>query len=132
MNLAMGNSHLLHTLLYAGASYQLFLGCQDEAVQKLRMISYQESLASLRLTVSDPDAEISNALLLSITILALLGSAERPVPIARSTDPIYRDNEFYSSGGWEPAHVNVLLSLTRQKGGTKDIEVHGVAELIVG
>jgi len=132
MTLAMGNSHLLHAILYAGTSYQLFLGCQDQALRPLRMTSYQESLVSLRQTVSHPNATISNALLLSITILALLGSAERPVRVASSTDPMYRDNEFYTGRGWEPAHVNILLSLTKQKGGIKSIEVHDVAEIIGG
>jgi hypothetical protein len=132
MTLVMGNSYLLHAMLYAGTSYQLFLGCQDEAVRQLRIVSYAESLASLRLTVSKPEARISDAMLLSIAILALLGSANRPVRLARSTDPMYRDNEFYTSGGWEPAHVNALLTLTQQRGGTKSLEVHDLAEIIVG
>lgn len=132
MTLAMGNSYLLHSLLYAGASYQLFLGCPDESIRQLRIISYKESLASRRLTVSNPGAQISDAMLLSIAVLALLGSASRPVRVARSADPMYRDNEFYTSVGLEPAHVNALLTLTKQRGGTKSLEVHELAEIIVG
>lgn len=132
MNLAMGNPCLLHTMLYAGASYQLFLGSQHESLRQLRMTSYMDTLASLRLAVSQPDAYISDAMLLSIAMLALIGSTENPVRIARSTDPMYRDNEFYSSGGWEPAHVNALLTLTKQRGGTKSFELHNLAEMIVG
>lgn len=128
----MGDPCLLHTMLYAGASYQLFLGCQHESLRQIRMTSYRDSLASLRLAVNQADACISDAMLLSIAMLSLIGSTDLPIRIARSTDPMYRDNEFYTNGGWEPAHVKALLMLTKQRGGTKAIELHNLAEMIMG
>jgi len=130
MHLAMETPYLLQAITYAGCCYQLFFGSGDHSTEFLRLNSHHETIKYVRDALRTSNGVISDAILLSIAILGVHSSSLPPQQRALSQDPLYRDNDFYSSQPWDQTHINAVLLLTRQKGGLESVMVEDLRGMI--
>lgn len=96
----------------------------------LLLQTFQETLTTLREELVTTEADVPEAILLTIAVLAMHGSLSAPRRRVISTEPDVRDNYFYSGTEWEPAHVNALLYLTAKKGGLSSLRSFSIAGII--
>jgi hypothetical protein len=81
------------------------------------------------------DIEISDALLVSILILAAHGprtNTEEPRPEPHPPSPLAgtQNIDFYAGLGTDPLHMDALRVLVARKGGLRSIELYSLAETI--
>lgn len=130
MKSAIETPFLLQAIIYAGSSYRYYFGSRDPAIDYARIHSYQETLKHLRESIQNMDEEPPDEILLAIALLAMHGSPKSPPRQPLTNKEHYRDLEFYFSKPWEPSHIQALTSLTRRKGGLKNISMDCVAAMI--
>ncbi|KIW81653.1 hypothetical protein Z517_04679 [Fonsecaea pedrosoi CBS 271.37] len=121
--------HCLFATIYAGECYRSYFDGTTPHNEMLQLQSKQEALKHLRRAIEDNEGVASDEVLWTITLLAIHGSVRtRKQP--RFAAPLYRDNEFYSSLEFERAHLHALRTLVNQKGGLKNLTLHGLSNMI--
>jgi len=121
---------LLNSLIYGASSYQCYFSGRRPSANMLLLQSFQETLRTLQEELAKTETDVPEAILLTIAVLAMHGSLSAPRRRVISTEPDVRDNYFYSSTEWEPAHVHALLSLTAKTGGLSKLRSFSVAGII--
>ena len=130
MHHAIESPYLLQSIVYAGSCYQTFFGSKDSATELLRLHSHHEAVRYLREALQESSGHVSDAMLMSMAILGVHGSTSGSSRKPLTWDPLYRDNDFYSSQLWDQMHVDAVLSLTKQKGGLKSISIADLRDMI--
>jgi hypothetical protein len=121
---------LLNSLIYGASSYQCYFSGRRPSANLLLLQTFQETLTTLQEELATTEADVSEAILLTIAVLVMHGSLSAPRKRVISTEADVRDNYFYSSTEWEPVHVHALLSLTAKKGGLSRLKSFSVMAMI--
>ncbi len=122
---------LLSAIIYAGASYRYFFGSTGSSNNIVRIAAYQDTLRQVREAVQALNGPCPEAVLLAVTILAIHGPPTELQGRAPSASQQLRDYEYYGMKTWEPTHLQVLLSLTRQRGGLRHMGMDSLAGMIL-
>ena len=129
MHSAMASPFTLYAIIYSGECYRSFFAARTKQSEMLRLQSKNEALRHLREAMQKANGVVSDEMLLTISLLAIHGSV-RPRLHPRSSLPLYRDNEFYSSVDVERTHLQALRLLVDQRGGLANLGLHGLADII--
>jgi hypothetical protein len=138
MSMAMGTPVSFYSFVFAAALHHAYEHDWIIPTSASRLIlSYKTKAISL---VNDAmqtiDVEISEALLVSILILAAHGpravTEESGTSTARAVSPLAntQNMEFYSGLRFDSMHMDALRVLVKRRGGLASIQTYGLGETI--
>jgi hypothetical protein len=138
MGMAMANPVSFYSFVFAAALHHAYEHdwVIPTSASKL-ILSYKTKAISLvNDAIQTIDVEISEALLVSILILAAHGpraiTGESETSTAEAVSPLAKTQniEFYSRLGFDSMHINALRVLVKRRGGLSSIQTYGLGETI--
>jgi len=136
MTSAMNEPTAFYAVVFAGACHHAWFRQADRVPQTslLLRLSYKtQAIISLKEKIQNCQGNISDDVLLAITLLATHEMGEtlqRPQKRLRTPLSQFKDAEFYTSMAWDATHLDALYKLLEQRGGLPSITTHGLTEVI--